>query len=145
MKNRTFLLIGLLFVVGCTAIATHKTNHYPNIESARLVSVYDGDTFKVDIPGWPAIIGRGISIRINGIDTPERRGTRPEIKLLAEKARARLIQLLGTGDSLVLANPKRGKYFRIIADVLIDGNDIGVQLIHEGHAKPYDGGTRPKW
>mgnify|MGYP001247571374 CR=1 FL=1 len=41
---------------------------------------------------------------------------------------------------------KRGKYFRIVADVDIDGQDLGRLLIHEGYAQPYDGsGKKPKW
>jgi len=40
---------------------------------------------------------------------------------------------------------QREKYFRIVADVDIDGQDLGQMLIHEGLAQPYDGGKKPKW
>jgi len=42
------------------------------------VSVYDGDTIKVNIANYPAINGEGISIRIRGIDAPEIRGNAPQ-------------------------------------------------------------------
>lgn len=48
-----------------------------------MVSVYDGDTFKVNIDDYPAIVGEAISIRIRGIDAPEIRG-----KCLSEKVKA---------------------------------------------------------
>ena len=44
---------------------------YGSVRVSRLVYVYDGDTIRVEVDGWPAIIGAGLSIRINGIDTPE--------------------------------------------------------------------------
>jgi endonuclease YncB( thermonuclease family) len=40
---------------------------------------------------------------------------------------------------------QRGKYFRIVADVFVDGSNLGQELIERGLAKPYDGGTKPKW
>ena len=49
-------------------------------------------------------------------------------------------------DSIVLKNPKRGKYFRIVADVEINGMDLGKLLIWMGYAKAYDGkSSRPDW
>ena len=44
-----------------------------------------------------------------------------------------------------LKNMKRGKYFRIIADVEVDGVDLGSLLIEEGLARPYSGGKRGEW
>jgi len=37
----------------------------------NVLSIYDGDTFKVNIDGFPPICGKEISIRIRGIDAPE--------------------------------------------------------------------------
>lgn len=44
------------------------------------------------------------------------------------------------------SNPKLGKYAgRIVADVNVGGVDVAKYLIGKGYAKPYDGGTKPKW
>ncbi len=40
---------------------------------------------------------------------------------------------------------KRGKHFRIIANVYGDGINLGDALIKEGLAKRYNGGKKPKW
>jgi endonuclease YncB( thermonuclease family) len=40
---------------------------------------------------------------------------------------------------------QRGKYFRIVADVYVDGSDLGQELIEKGLAKPYHGEKKPKW
>ena len=41
-----------------------------------LVSVYDGDTFKVDLKGIHPLFGDDVSIRLHGVDTPEIRAAR---------------------------------------------------------------------
>lgn len=38
----------------------------------------------------------------------------------------------------------RGKYFRIVADVYLDGKNLGDILVKEDHAVAYDGGTKTK-
>jgi len=39
---------------------------------------------------------------------------------------------------------RQDKYFRILVDVEVDGQDLGKRLIEAGLAGPYDGGKRPK-
>jgi endonuclease YncB( thermonuclease family) len=36
--------------------------------NGTVLSVYDGDTFRVDISGWPPIIGKNIPVRVRGLD-----------------------------------------------------------------------------
>lgn len=50
---------------------------------ARVLSVYDGDTVKVEAAMWPGLTWKG-SVRVEGVDTPELRG-----KCEAEKRKAR--------------------------------------------------------
>jgi len=43
-------------------------------------------------------------------------------------------------------NPQRDKYFRVLAEVWIDGESLGQKLKSGGFAKDYDGeGARPEW
>ena len=81
-------------------------------------------------------------IRINGIDCPEMRDKREEIKLFARRARNFTEKKLKSGTVIKLRNMKRGKYFRIVADIEVDGVDLGQLLIREGLAKRYGGGKR---
>jgi endonuclease YncB( thermonuclease family) len=46
---------------------------------------------------------------------------------------------------VTLSRVLRGKYFRYIATVTSDGENLGQQLIDNGHAVPYYGGTRTDW
>ncbi|CUB03201.1 hypothetical protein [Marinomonas fungiae] len=47
-----------------------------NATVARINSVYDADTFRVDINDWPDIVGKNIPVRVNGVDAAEIRGKR---------------------------------------------------------------------
>jgi len=40
---------------------------------------------------------------------------------------------------------QRGKYFRILANVIIDGKSLGDSLVSNGLARRYDGGKRGGW
>lgn len=117
-----------------------------SLTSDQIVDVYDGDTFKIDLPSQHPLFGDDLSIRVLGIDTPEMKGTSDEIKALANQAKNRTQELLGEADLIVLKNLERGKYFRVVAEVWIDGESLGETLKEEGLAKDYDGeGARPEW
>lgn len=137
------LLVILLVLQTIPTIAGGRT--YGTIKVSSVVSVYDGDTFRVNIIGYPEILGSNIRIRIGGIDTPELRDKRQPIKLLAIKAREFSKAMLRNGKSIILKNIRRGKYFRIVAEVYVDGKDLGEALIKAGLAKPYYGKNKLGW
>jgi endonuclease YncB( thermonuclease family) len=112
----------------------------------QIVEVYDGDTFKIDLPSQHPLFGDDISVRVFGIDTPEMRGTSDEVKALAYKAKNRTQEMLSEAKTIELKNPQRDKYFRVLAEVWIDGESLGEKLKSDGLAKDYDGeGARPEW
>ena len=116
------------------------------IKPEQVVEVYDGDTFKIDLEGLAPIFGEKLSIRVKGIDTPEMRGTSEEVKALAVQARALTEDTLKGAQRIELRNPERGKYFRIVAEVWVDGKTLASMLKDKGLAKDYDGeGERPEW
>ncbi len=107
-----------------------------------LVRVVDGDTIVVNIHGWPDIVGREIGVRVSGCDTPELRDRRPEVKALAYRAKRVVTDVLFNAGIVTLHNIRRGKYFRLVADVYADDICISSFLIHAGLALPYDGGKK---
>jgi micrococcal nuclease len=112
----------------------------------QVVSVYDGDTFKIDLPSMHPLFGDDISIRLFGVDTPEMRGTTDEVKALAMQAQELTEKALKGASKIELRNPQRGKYFRIVSEVWIDGESLADMLKAKGLAKDYDGeGARPEW
>ena len=104
---------------------------------------YDGDTITVQIPGVHPLLGDKISVRVLGIDTPEKNG-----KKACEKQKARVAQKLVENQlkqakHIELRNVNRDKYFRILAEVWVDGRSLASLLIKNKLAYPYDGGRKP--
>ena len=131
-KILSFLLFG--FVVG-TANATPVVVDY----------IIDGDTFA----GWVALADDTkitVRVRIRNVDTPEIHGACESEIRDANRARARLEQLLPIGKTADLRQIKDDKYLgRIDALVFIDDRDIGQILIDEKLGRPYSGGRRDGW
>jgi len=139
-----FLFSPSYFFVAPQQIAV-AAEEYGNA-TAKYVSVYDGDTVFFDICNWPAIVGKRIGVRVNGIDAPERRDKNEKVKALAAEARMFVVQTLKDSEVVELRNMQRGKYFRIVTDVYVDGQNLGDMLVDKKLAKKYDGkGKRPTW
>ena len=116
----------------------------------ELINVYDGDTFKANLKGdFQELCGNKMSLRIGGIDTPEKRkikGKVSDLESRAGKLVARYVEdLITSAKQIDLKNVKRGKYFRFVVDVYLNGESLSEKLISEGFAKPYNGGQKTKW
>ena len=98
------------------------------------------------LSGLHPIIGNKISIRVNGIDTPDIRGKCEKEKYDAKQAQQMVADILKDAEQISLKNMERGKYFRIAADVIVDGENLADMLIETGMAVRYDGGKKThKW
>jgi micrococcal nuclease len=73
------------------------------------------------------------------------RGKCNKEKQLARLAKQFTVGHLRAAKIIVLKNIKRGKYFRLIADVYIDGVNLGELLINQDHAVKYKGKTKQTW
>lgn len=121
-----------------------KNITYKDITVNKVTSIYDGDTFRANIKGYPKIIGHRMAIRIKGIDTPEIKGKCKLEKTLALRAKQLTVKLLRNAKTIKLKNIKRGKYFRIIADVYADNKSIAKTLLNNNLAVTYNGGRKTK-
>ena len=124
MKRMLLLLLGILLLAGCATHPQTQDKLYPDVKVSRLLRVIDGDTFACDIDEHSAIAGKNISIRLRGINTPELRSKDPEERLSAIFEKQRLSDLLTNAHVIELRNIDRDKYFRIDADVYIDGEPL---------------------
>lgn len=141
--KKIFIILFLLFSTALCAEALSKKN-YGSVIVLEVTSIYDGDTFRANIKDYPDLIGYRIGIRVNGIDTPEMKGKCQKEKELARKAKQFTVAKLRSAKKIELRNMKRGKYFRIVADVYVDGKNLTDSLIKTGLGVPYDGGTKIK-
>ena len=113
---------------------------YGTVTVSKVISVYDGDTFRVNIASLPPIMGKNIAIRVNGVDTPEIRGKCQYEKNLALKARDFVRGKLANAKEIKLTNLQRSKYFRVVANVLVDGVSLEQELLDNELAYEYSGG-----
>jgi len=143
------LIISLSLTNNTYTKALKATKSYGDALVEQVIKVHDGDTIKVDIKNYPDIIGNNVSIRLYGIDTPSIRTKNTAIKALGLQAKAFveewIDQVLSQNKIIELKNLKRGKYFRIIADVEVEGKSLAQDLLDAGLAVPYFGGKKPNW
>ena len=139
MKSLAAVLALIVTVVG-PAVALADV---PGPITAQVVSVYDGDTLTVDAKPWPGVTMR-VSVRVDGIDTPEIRGRCQAEKDLAIQARDFVRATVG--EAVQLTNVRLGKYAgRVVAEVWIGGQSLAEMVIQAGLGRPYDGGAREGW
>ncbi len=118
---------------------------YGTVKVSKVISVYDGDTFRVDIDSLPPIVGKNIPIRLNGVDTPEIQGKCQQEKDLALEARDFVRNKLVNAKEIKLSKLQRGKYFRVVADVYVDGISLEQELLDNELAYKYTGGKKSSW
>lgn len=82
---------------------------------------------------------------MNGVDAPEIRGKCQYEKDLALKARDFVRVKLANAKEIKLTNLQRGKYFRVVASVLVDGVSLEQELLDNELAYGYDGGKKLDW
>ena len=110
-------------------------------ENVEVVSVYDGDTFKINLNCKEEVLCQNISVRVRGIDCPEIKGKTAKEKHLAKKAKTFTENFLAAAP-VNLKNCGRDKYFCLLCDVKVNEEDLAQALLKEGLAYPYDGGTK---
>lgn len=116
----------------------------PQLTEGIVIKVYDGDTITIvsKLPYDSSPLYK-FSIRINNIDCPEIRGSNDDEKTCASLAKKRVSDLI-LNKKVEIRNIGTEKYGRVLADVLIDGEDIGTILVNERLALRYDGGTKSR-
>jgi endonuclease YncB( thermonuclease family) len=145
MKSYIKIVVLLLPLLLCNALHSYAES-YGDYQGAVYLKNYDGDTIRFNLPGYPPIAGKDIRVRVNGIDTPEIKGKCKKEKYEAQQARDMVTDILKGAEKITLKNMKRGKYFRIAADVIVDGENLADVLIEAGMAIKYNGGKKThKW
>ena len=135
----------LLLTLSLGVLSVQATPEYGTVTVSKVISVYDGDTFRVDIDSLPPIVGKNIPIRLNGVDTPEIQGKCQQEEDLAIKARDFVRIKLANAKEIKLTKLQRGKYFRVVADVYVDGVSLEQELLESELAYKYTGGKKSSW
>ena len=123
-----------------------------NFRVVSIDRVVDGDTIDVSIDlGFDLI--KKERVRVAGVDTPEKRTRDLEEKALGLDAtnwmKEQLEGAIDGDDELVIRTELKGgmgKYGRLLGWLYVGDDNVSLneQMIGEGYAWPYDGGTKKK-
>ena len=110
----------------------------------KVTRVVDGDTVDIDID-----LGFGVwlhkeRVRIYGIDTPESR-TRDKIEKRFGLLAKEFVEQFVKGSSVILRTQKydaKGKFGRILGDIIVDDKSLSETMIQEHHAVAYHGQSK---
>ena len=122
---KVIIVLSLSFV-----LSAYKPLKEINFTGVQYLRNYDGDTVTVNIFEVHPLLGREIGVRIRNIDTPE---MTEGAKAIA--AKIYLEGLLESAKQIDLKGCTRGKYFRIVCDILVDGCSVSEMIVREGHSK----------
>jgi len=112
------------------------------LQNVSVASVYDGDTFKINLNCSLAIYCEKVPVRVLGVDTPEIKGKTAKEKRLAKEAKAFTKNFLSKGP-ISLSNCSRDKYFRLLCDVTnAQGQNLAQELIRKDLGYEYWGGKK---
>jgi len=117
-------------------------------EQYKINRVIDGDTVEIAVDFLPDPLPPKLSIRVLGIDTPEkapRAQCEAEAKKAAE-ASAFTKSAVALAQTIEVEIKSWDKYGgRVLGHVLLDGHSLSDMLIGAGLARPYKGEAKTSW
>ena len=111
---------------------------------AKIKRIVDGDTVDVDIDlGFGMILSKQ-RIRLYGIDTPESRTRDKEEKFYGKLAAQFLKDQCKKGSCITLKTylDKKGKYGRILGEIIVDDVNINQLMVEQHMAVEYHGQSK---
>jgi endonuclease YncB( thermonuclease family) len=114
----------------------------------KILKVSDGDTVVFEAPFLPAPLKPQLSLRVLGVDTPEKGGRAacPAEAAAAEKASAFTKNLVANAKKIQIELKEHDKFGgRVLGDLIVDGQKLSELLIKNGHARAYFGEKKQSW
>lgn len=84
------------------------------------------------------------NVRLRGIDAPELHSKNRCEREKAQTAKLFVEKIINSATQVDLYSVSRDKYFRLLADVVVDGTSVSARLLKAHLAVPYFGETKPK-
>ncbi len=126
-----------------TAIAT-SVSEVDGEYAVKIVKISDGDTVEVEIEMVQVEGLKNQTVRINGVDTPETRGSDEFEKTCGNWSKQQVIEFLNDdGQYVLITEFEDGAFGRILGDIRSpSGRLLSEFLLEEGLAVEYHGGNR---
>lgn len=140
-------LVVLLALVPMLVLAQQKER--PAVTyGAVLTRVIDGDTVAFQANWLPDPLKKELSIRVYGVDTPEKsfRAKCPKEAEMGAAATEFTKQMINQSSQRQVTLMDWDKYGgRVLGDVLLDGKSLRAMLISKGYAREYYGEAKTSW
>jgi endonuclease YncB( thermonuclease family) len=114
----------------------------------KVIRVVDGDTVQFEAPWIPAPIAQRISVRVYGVDTPEKghRAQCPQEAIMGQRATDFTKNAIASASSVQVMLMDWDKYGgRVLGDIMINERSLRSSLIAEGLAREYFGEAKTSW
>ena len=140
-------LLALFLIVPALVIAQPRQR--PGVTyDAVITRVIDGDTVAFQADFLPAPLKKELSIRVYGVDTPEKgfRAACPSEAARGEAATAFTKHAIATSITRQITLIDWDKYGgRVLGDVILNGQSLRSMLIANGFAREYYGEAKTSW
>ena len=104
--------------------------------------IVDGDTVDVIIDLGFSIL-YSTRVRLYGIDTPESRTRDKDEKVRGFLSKYYLTDWLEKGDVIIRTHrDKKGKFGRVLGEMVVGGKNINLLMVDENHAVKYEGQSK---
>ncbi len=143
---KQIMLVAALLVSATPAFAQKQK---PGVTyDATVLRVIDGDTVAFAAPWLPEPLKKELSIRVFGVDTPEKghRASCPSEDAKGQEATKFTKDSIAAAKKLQIVLMDWDKYGgRVLGDVIIDGQSLRSLLISKGYAREYYGEAKTSW
>ena len=112
-------------------LAVETSDSDPTV--SKVIEVIQGDKFIVDIAEPHELAGTNINLNLRDIDAPDAIRSCPKQLELGIKVKDIVAQKLADASSIKLKNYRKTSK-AVIAEVIVDGKDLGAELIGKGYA-----------
>jgi endonuclease YncB( thermonuclease family) len=114
----------------------------------KIIRVIDGDTVEFEAPFLVDPLPKKLSIRVWGVDTPEKsfRAKCEKEAAMGAEATKFTKDLVAHATTTQISIYDWDKYGgRVLGDVIIDGNSLTKMLLDKGYAREYYGDAKQSW
>lgn len=114
----------------------------------KVLRVVDGDTVEFEAAFLPDPLPKKLSIRVWGVDTPEKsfRAKCDSERARGEEASKFTKDLVSHAKTIQISIYEWDKFGgRVLGDVIIDGNSLTKMLLDKGYAREYYGDAKKSW
>lgn len=140
----SFVAAGLsVFVVGCIDTTPVSLPTDQTAQPLRVSAVHGcerADTCTISLGNVPPPLGDHITIRLAGIVIPDAKSPCDRERTLAQDARRLTEHVLSKGKRIQLTDVGRDEEFRLVGRLVVDGEDVGSQLLERRLAVSHNSG-----